>query len=134
MEKNELQITLESAEHVVRMLKRLKGMQGPEQGLVGESRRGSETGPAEAAKPGDRPGMTCSPCFIWWAVISPHGEPWPVGISPNKTCAIRRFLGMPTNTPPGSGRAEEQRRRWGKAKRKGFWLTRIKISQANADG
>ncbi len=33
---------------------RLKGMQGPEQGLVGESRSGSETRPAEEAKPGER--------------------------------------------------------------------------------
>ena len=33
---------------------RLEGMQGPEQGLVGESRSGSPTGPAEEAKPGER--------------------------------------------------------------------------------
>ena len=33
---------------------RLEGMQGPEQGLVGESRSGSETRPAEEAKPGER--------------------------------------------------------------------------------
>lgn len=35
-------------------VKRLKGMQGPEQGLVGEARSDSETRPAEEAKPGER--------------------------------------------------------------------------------
>lgn len=64
--------------------------------------------------------------------MSPTGQPWPEGMSPNKTCAIRRFLGMPMNQPPGYG-PDEQRRRWAKAKRKGFWLTRVKISQANAN-
>lgn len=34
--------------------KRLEGVQGPEQGLVGESLRDSETRPAEEAKPGER--------------------------------------------------------------------------------
>lgn len=33
---------------------RLKGVPGPEQGLVGESRSDSETSHAEAAKPGER--------------------------------------------------------------------------------
>ena len=33
---------------------RLEGMQGPEQGLVGESRSDEPTGPAEEAKPGER--------------------------------------------------------------------------------
>lgn len=54
MKKDELQIALESAEDVVRNLKRLKGMQGPEQGLVGESRSDEATCPAEEAKPGER--------------------------------------------------------------------------------
>ena len=35
-------------------IKRLESVQGPEQGLVGESRSGSPTGPAEEAKPGER--------------------------------------------------------------------------------
>jgi hypothetical protein len=35
-------------------IKRLESVQGPEQGLVGESRSGSETCPAEAAKRGER--------------------------------------------------------------------------------
>lgn len=35
-------------------LKRLKGMQGPEQGLVGESRSDEPTGYAEEAQPGER--------------------------------------------------------------------------------
>jgi hypothetical protein len=33
---------------------RLKGMQGPEQGIVGESRSDRQQGPAEDAKPGER--------------------------------------------------------------------------------
>ena len=36
------------------ILERLESVQGPEQGLVGESRSGSSTGPAEEAKPGER--------------------------------------------------------------------------------
>lgn len=46
-------IRIEVEKHHQR-LKVLEGMQGPEQGLVGESRSDEPTGPAEEAKPGER--------------------------------------------------------------------------------
>jgi len=64
---------------------------------------------------------------LYWAVVNTDGTPCPPGISRNRTLAIRRFLYMPENTPPGSGRAEQQRREWAFWRKKGWRLGRVEI-------
>jgi len=75
----------------------------------------------------------CSPPVIMWAVVSANGKIATPGISPNRTCAIRRFLEMPINTPPGSGRAELQRKEWAISRKMGFSLRKVEIRLANRE-
>lgn len=71
-----------------------------------------------------------TPGLLWWAVIYEDGMPDPVGISPSRTCAMRKFLDLPLNIPDGSPEQKAQRQGWAKARRRGCRLVRIRITRA----
>lgn len=70
---------------------------------------------------------------LWWAVITPRGMICQRSLSPNRTCAIRKYLCMPLNSPGGVD-MPEQTRDWRRSKRRGYILARVRVIPERGQG